>query len=187
MMLDFGSTNSSPLYASPHPQSSPPNGSPLCIPLRTAYAWGCGAEAATRVGAWAGLGGTQCKAAGDWPSAEGKRTLTLTEVWTFLFVNSLPMSLFRELFVGQTHGDMQSLKVALQTVLKRPEGKQTSAVRCKHHHCGTARALPGRPVSCLSNPSCVYKHNNGDITFMYTTNFHFYKRNIAAWCVFRNI
>lgn len=45
---------------------------------RTAYARGCGAEAAARVGAWASLGCTQCKAAGDWPSSEGKWTYSLS-------------------------------------------------------------------------------------------------------------
>lgn len=45
---------------------------------RTAYARGCGAEAAARVGAWASLGCTQCKAAGDWPSSEGKGTYSLS-------------------------------------------------------------------------------------------------------------
>lgn len=68
--LDFSPTNSSPLYS-----PSSPSASPSLRPLRTAYAWGCRAKAAARVGAWAGLGCTQCKAAGDWPSSEGKRSL----------------------------------------------------------------------------------------------------------------
>lgn len=44
------------------------------LSLPTAYAWGCGAEAAVRAGTWAGPGCPQCKAAGDWPSSEGRRT-----------------------------------------------------------------------------------------------------------------
>lgn len=78
--LDFSSTNSSPLYAPPPPLTILPPGSPSLKLLRTAYARGCGAEAAARVGAWAGLGCTQCKAAGDWPSAEGKEIQHSPEV-----------------------------------------------------------------------------------------------------------
>lgn len=64
----------------PPPLTILPPGSPSLKLLRTAYARGCGAEAAARVGAWAGLGCTQCKAAGDWPSAEGKEIQHSPEV-----------------------------------------------------------------------------------------------------------
>lgn len=39
-----------------------------------AYARGCREEAAARIRAWTSLGRPQCQAAGDWPSAEGKRS-----------------------------------------------------------------------------------------------------------------
>lgn len=75
-------TNGSPLCAFPTPpQFFNPTGVHTHLqptPPRTAYARGCGAEAAARVGAWASLGCTQCKAAGDWPSSEGKGNPTLS-------------------------------------------------------------------------------------------------------------
>lgn len=81
-VLKFMLANSSPLCAFPTPpQFFQRNRVHTRLrtprPRRpwTAYARGCGAEAAARVGAWASLGCTQCKAAGDWPSSEGKGTL----------------------------------------------------------------------------------------------------------------
>lgn len=102
--LGISTTNSSPLYA-PHPIPIPlpstifPSGSPSLHPLWTAYARGCGAEAAARVGAWAGLGCTQCKAAGDWHSPEGKRTPSTSGDGLLCLPGFWPVSWVKELFV----------------------------------------------------------------------------------------
>lgn len=100
--LGISTTNSSPLYA-PHPIPLPstifPSGSPSLHPLWTAYARGCGAEAAARVGAWAGLGCTQCKAAGDWHSPEGKRTPSTSRDGLLCLPGFWRVSWVKELFV----------------------------------------------------------------------------------------
>lgn len=133
MPPDFGSTNSSPLYASPPPQSSTPTGSPLLQPR-------CGQhmrEAAERrqqlelehEQALAVLNAKQQEI----DLLQKVRRLSLCERWRFgLFMFLwwfVPMSWVEELFV--THLDSNTcrpakVKVTLNTIKKKQGSKKYS-------------------------------------------------------------
>lgn len=171
--LGISTTNSSPLYA-PHPIPIPlpstifPSGSPSLHPLWTAYARGCGAEAAARVGAWAGLGCTQCKAAGDWHSPEGKRTPSTSGDGLLCLPGFWPVSWVKELFVERPCETYSATKVKVnrnETEVKECMIFSTLFLAIFSTGTSFARASPSHP-----RPAAVYQTQSVSGALLFVTS-----------------